>query len=43
MFEIQKGVDKFRDEDYYGEWSNKVLKMSEKYHISNITKLYREL
>lgn len=43
MKELLTEVQKFRDEDYYKKWSGKVLKMSEKYHISNVVKLYRKL
>src|SRR3989344_1132453 len=34
---------KLKDADYYNQWSDKVFKEAEKYHISNIAKLYRKL
>jgi len=43
MKELLTEVEKFRNKDHYKKWSNKVLKMSEKYHISNVAKLYRKL
>lgn len=36
-------VKKFKDKNYYNEWSNKVVEMAEKYHISKIADLYRKL
>jgi hypothetical protein len=36
-------VEKLKDEDYYGEWSEKVRAEAEKYHISHIAQLYRQL
>lgn len=43
MKELLTEVEKFKDEDYYKKWSGKVLKMSEKYHISEVSKLYKKL
>lgn len=41
--ELLVEVEKFKDKDYYNEWSKKVWEMSEKYHIDQIAGLYREL
>lgn len=41
--ELLAEAQKFRDKDYYNEWSNKVALMAEKYHIDNIIKLYKKL
>ncbi len=43
MKELLTEVEKFKDKDYYKKWSGKVLKMSEKYHISEVAKLYKKL
>jgi len=43
MEELVEGVTKLKDESYYNAWSEKVSKMAEKYHISEITKRYLEL
>lgn len=43
MKELLTEAEKFKDKDYYKKWSAKVLKMSEKYHISEIAKLYKKL
>lgn len=43
MKELVEGVEKLRDPSYYKEFSEKIVKMAEKYHIENIAKLYRKL
>ncbi len=43
MEEMLSEVKKFRDKDYYQEWSEKILKVAENYHISKIANLYRNL
>lgn len=43
MDELLEEAQKFRDESYYYEWSNKVAKAAEKYHISQIALLYKGL
>jgi len=41
--ELLVEVEKFKNRDYYNEWSNKVVEMAEKYHISKIAPLYLKL
>lgn len=41
--DIVREAQKFKDEDYYNQWSERLIKESEKYHISNIGKLYLNL
>lgn len=41
--ELLVEVEKFKNRDYYNEWSNKVVAMAEKYHISVIAGLYQKL
>lgn len=36
-------AEKLKDQKYYDEWAAKVYKESEKYHISEIAKLYQQL
>ena len=36
-------VEKFKDPDYYALWPDKLIDMSEKYHISKVADLYRKL
>lgn len=43
LHEFQKGVEKLKDQDYYDEWSFKVSKMAEKYHVKEVVKLYKKL
>ena len=40
---LLKEAEKFRDENYYRLWSEKVLSMSQPYHIGEIVKLYQKL
>lgn len=41
--DIVREAKKLQDEDYYNQWSEKLLKEAEKYHISKIAKLYQNL
>lgn len=41
--DLVREAEKLKDEDYYNQWSEKLLKEAEKYHISNIAKLYQQL
>jgi hypothetical protein len=34
---------KLKDDSYYNQWAYNVFNEAEKYHISNIAKLYKEL
>lgn len=43
MGEMIEEVKKFKDKDYYDEFSHKIIKEAEKYHISNIAEKYRQL
>ena len=43
MESLLVAVDKLRDIKYYSQWSTKIIKEAEKYHISNIAKLYQQL
>lgn len=43
MEELLAEVDKLKDQKYYSGWSDKIVKESEKYHISQIAKLYQQL
>ena len=43
MNEIFQGVEKLSNPAFYDELSEKCLVMAEKYHISNIAKLYQQL
>jgi hypothetical protein len=36
-------VEKFKDDNYYNVWSDKVAKMAEEYHIDRIAQLYKAL
>jgi hypothetical protein len=36
-------VEKVKKEDYYTEWANKIIKETEKYHISKIAEMYKQL
>jgi len=41
--DIVREVEKLKDLDYYSQFSNKICKEADKYHISNTTKLYKKL
>lgn len=41
--DVVREAQKLKDENYYNQWSKKLLKEAEKYHISNTTKLYLNL
>ena len=41
--EILVEAEKLKNKETYNIWSNKIMKEAEKYHISNITKLYTKL
>lgn len=41
--ELVIAAEKFKDPTYYNSWPEKIIKEAEKYHISNIAKLYRSL
>ena len=41
--DIEKEVEKLKDEKYYQEFSDKIYQEAEKYHISNTTKEYERL
>ena len=43
MEELLIEVEKLKDPKYYKKWSAKIIKEAEKYHISNIAKLYQKL
>lgn len=43
MDELLTEIEKLKDRKYYNQWSDKVAKAAEKYHISNIAKLYQQL
>lgn len=43
MEQLLVEVGKLKDPEYYNQWSDKIVKEAEKYHISNIAKLYRKL
>lgn len=43
MAELLEEVEKLKDPEYYNQWSRKIIKEAEKYHISNIAKLYLQL
>ncbi len=43
MEELLTEAMKFKNKDYYDKWSNKILKMADKYHISKIAKQYLNL
>lgn len=36
-------VEKLKNKDYYEEWSSRVTRAAEPYHIENIAKMYRQL
>jgi len=36
-------IQEFKDEDYYRQWSDKIIEFSENYHIEKIAELYRKL
>lgn len=41
--DIVREVEKLKNEKYYNQWADKLLKEAEKYYISNISKLYKQL
>jgi|SRR3989344_425808 len=41
--DIVREAIKLKDVNYYNKWSSKITKEAEKYHISNVTKLYQNL
>lgn len=41
--ELVREVEKLKDQDYYNQWSKKIINSAEPYHIENIAKLYRQL
>lgn len=43
MDDILLEAEKLKNKDYYNQWSNKIIKAAEPYHIENIAKLYRKL
>lgn len=43
MDELLVEIEKLKDPKYYNQWADKVLKEAEKYHISKIAKLYKQL
>lgn len=44
MDELLAEVEKLKkDPKYYNQWSDKIVKEAEKYHISKIAQLYRKL
>jgi hypothetical protein len=43
MDELVAGVEKLKDEVYYNEISNKILALSENYHISKVAEYYKKL
>lgn len=36
-------TEKMKNKEYYNQWSSKIIKEAEKYHISTIAKLYQQL
>lgn len=36
-------LEKFKDPQYYQEWSERIIKASEPYHISNVVEKYKQL
>jgi len=36
-------IEKLKNKDYYEQWSSKIIKEAEKYHISKIAKKYKQL
>ncbi len=43
MAELLVEVEELKDPEYYNQWSSKVVKAAEKYHISKVAELYRKL
>jgi len=41
--EMTQEVQKFKDKTYYNEYSDKIRKKAEEYHISNVAKKYKNL
>lgn len=41
--DIVREVEKLKDKNYYNQWSRKLIKEAEKYHISKTSKLYQNL
>ena len=41
--EIVYEAVKFKDDQYYQDWSNKLIDKAEEYHISKTTELYKQL
>ena len=43
MDELMDELEKLKDQKYYKSWADKIVGPTEKYHITNIAKLYRKL
>jgi hypothetical protein len=43
MNSLAEEAEKLKDINYYNQWSDKVFKEAEKYHISHIAELYKQL
>lgn len=43
MESLLKEAEKLKDKKYYNQWSTRIIKEAEKYHISKIAKLYKQL
>ena len=43
MDELVKEANRLKDPEIYNQWSDKIIKKSDKYHISEIVKLYKKL
>lgn len=41
--DIVREAEKLKNLEYYAQWSDKIIKEAEKYHINNISKLYLNL
>lgn len=43
IYDLVKEVEKLKNQNYYNQWSKKIIKATEPYHIENVAKLYKQL
>ena len=41
--DLVKEAEKLKNQNYYNQWAEKIMKPAEIYHIDNVAKLYKQL
>ena len=41
--DLVKEAEKLKNQNYYNQWAEKIIKPAEVYHIDNVAKLYKQL